>query len=167
MVIDQARNIVLIGMPGCGKSTIGVLLAKATMRDFIDTDVLIQRCEAASLRDIIAAGGVQSLLAAEERVLVSLQKTSHVIATGGSAIYSAAGMAALQRQGDIVFLDVPLSVLEERLGDLNARGVVREPNQDLAAIFEERRPLYQAAADHRIDCAGLTQQEIVNAIAAC
>lgn len=158
------NNIILIGMPGAGKSSIGVLLAKQTLRDFVDVDVLIQRRERASLHEILRRDGSDGLRRAEQSALLSLAVEGHVIATGGSAVYSAAGMAHLRSGGVTVFLDVPLPVLQGRVGDLERRGVLRETGQDLAQIFAERRPLYQAAADYRIDCDNQPPQQILRMI---
>ncbi len=158
-------NIVLIGMPGSGKSTVGVLLAKHLAKDFVDTDVVIQRRQGKTLAHLLQEGGPQRLMAAEAEVLNSLQVESHVIATGGSAVYSAAGMRNLAANGFVVFLDVPLATLIDRLGDLGERGVVREPGESLESLFNARRPLYEQYADMKLDCSGLTQQQIVELIA--
>ncbi|MDW7758668.1 MAG: shikimate kinase, partial [Desulfuromonadales bacterium] len=122
-------NIVLIGMPGAGKSTVGVVVAKLLAMDFVDTDVLIQAREKRTLQAIIRTEGLSVLKQVEEQALLDLAVEQTVIATGGSAVYSDAAMAALKRRGIAVFLDVPLPELVERLNDLDARGVVMEPGE--------------------------------------
>lgn len=159
------RNVVLIGMPGAGKSTVGVLLAKATGRDFVDTDVLIQAREGASLPELIAARGAAGFLSLEERHVCDLRVANTVIATGGSVVYSERAMAHLEQLGTIVYLALPTDALEARAGSLAARGVVREPGQDLDALHRERAPLYQRWAQHTVDAAA-PHGEVVRRIAA-
>lgn len=161
---DMKSNIVLIGMPGAGKSTVGVILAKMTARDFLDTDVLIQITERRTLQEIIDAEGYLALRRIEERVLLGLRCRNHIIATGGSAVYSPAAMAHLRADGVIVFLNVDLSTLESRVPDFDRRGITKRPDQSLADLFEERRLLYAKYADLAIDSAGQTQEEVCAAI---
>lgn len=151
----EAANIVLIGMPGAGKSTVGVILAKRASLDFIDTDVLIQSCEHRSLQSIIDSQGYLALREIEERVLLGLECRGCVIATGGSAVYSRPAMTHLAENGVVVFLDVDLATLESRALDLGRRGVAKHPDQSFAELFAERRRLYLACADVVIDCQGL------------
>ncbi|MCF7848097.1 MAG: shikimate kinase [Kiritimatiellales bacterium] len=158
------KNIVLIGMPGSGKSTIGVLLAKATGREFVDTDLIIQAREGRSLQTIIEADGLEAFCALEECYILTLQCQDSVVATGGSAVYSDAAMAHLKRHGVIVHLDVPLKILRGRLRNLSGRGVVKPPDVSLAALFERRQPLYQKWADITICCEDLTHEGVVAAI---
>jgi shikimate kinase len=154
-------NVALIGMPGAGKSTLGVLLAKRTARSFLDTDLLIQQAERATLQQIIEQGGVASFRAIEERIVLALDCSSAVIATGGSVVYSDAAMEHLGRIGRRIYLDVPLDELERRLGDLDQRGVIRGPGQNLDSLLAERRPLYQRWADIRLDCSGRAHDALV------
>jgi shikimate kinase len=160
------RNVVLIGMPGVGKSTVGVLLAKELSRAFLDTDVLIQSQEGRRLRDIIGEEGMDVFRALEERYILTLDCHEHVIATGGSAVYSEPAMSHLRANGVIIHLTLPLSVLETRIQDLDARGVVRSANKNLCELYLERMPLYARYRDTKIDCSGQTHEEVVNAILA-
>jgi len=154
-------NLVLIGMAGAGKSTVGVVLAKRLGMDFVDTDLLIQRRHGARLVELIARHGLEGFLRREEEVVESLRVQQTVIATGGSVVYGAAGMAALAARGRIVFLDVPLAVLEERLHDLESRGLVIEPGESLATLYARRLPLYRQWAEVTVDCGSRPVGEIV------
>jgi len=160
----EASNIVLVGMPGAGKSTVGVILAKLASLGFVDTDVLIQASERRSLQSIIDSQGYMALREIEERVLLGLECRCHVIATGGSAVYSPAAMAHLAVDGVIVFLDVDLATLESRALDLGRRGIAKRPDQSFAELFEERRKLYEAYADVTVECNGLTHDEVCTEI---
>lgn len=164
--MDHLSNIILIGMPGVGKSTVGVLLAKATSRDFIDTDVLIQRLHQRRLQDIIDAEGLDAFRALEERAVLSLDVRSHVIATGGSVVYSLPAMHHLRTAGRTVYLYLPFDLLQSRVADLDGRGVVREPGQSFLDLFRSRSPLYERYADFTIDCTALTHENVVAAIQA-
>jgi shikimate kinase len=164
--VDAQRNLVLIGMPGAGKSTVGVLLAKATSRAFVDTDVVIQAREGMRLGEIITGRGTEAFRAVEERHVLSLRLTGHVIATGGSVVYSERAMAHLRATGTIVFLSLPLDVLEDRLTDLTSRGVVIATGQSLAQLHTERQPLYERYADAVIDCTNLNHEEVVHTVLA-
>jgi shikimate kinase len=157
-------NIVLIGMPGAGKSTVGVLLAKALSRDFLDTDVYIQAKQGRTLQEIIDQDGLPAFCRIEERHVRSLKCRTSVIATGGSVVDSPAAMARLQASGIIIHLDLDLPALGKRLTDLSSRGVVMGPGQTLPQLFAEREPLYRKYADLTIDCAGFTHEEIVGMI---
>jgi shikimate kinase len=150
----------LIGMPGAGKSTVGVLLAKQWALAFTDTDLLIQTGEGRHLAQIIGRLGIDGFCDLESRYLEGLAETSGVIATGGSVVYRPAGMARLQALGPVVYLDVPPPVLAGRLGDLDRRGVIRAPGQDLADLHRERDPLYRRYADHVVDCGDLTPERV-------
>lgn len=162
--IRPEQNIVLIGMPGCGKSTVGVLLAKALSRSFLDTDVVIQAREGRRLQDIIDTSGVETLRAIEERCVLALDCRGYVIATGGSVVYSAAAMQRLKTCGVCVYLEVPLPLLEARITNADSRGLVREPNQTLPDLYRERIPLYERYADVTVACAGLTHEDVVDHI---
>ncbi len=163
MTQDQA-NIVLIGMPGSGKSTVGVILAKLTSRDFVDGDVLIQTSQDRLLQDIVDTEGHMALRRIEEEVLLALHCINHVIATGGSAAYSHAAMTHLKSNGAVIFLDVDLPTLESRIHDFGTRGLAKRPDQTFADLFEERFALYTKYADITIQCADLTQEEVCDRI---
>lgn len=157
-------NIVLVGMPGSGKSTVGVILAKLTGRDFIDTDILIQSAEGRSLQDILDSDGYLALRSIEERILCGLECRNHVIATGGSAVYSPPAMEHLRTDGVVVFLDVDLAVLESRELALDSRGIAKRPEQSFAELFEERFALYTAYADLVIACSTFSHERVCTEI---
>ena len=159
-------NIVLIGMPGCGKSTVGVLLAKRLGLGFIDTDLLIQQASRRTLQEIVNEQGYMALRQLEERALMSLAPIQQVIATGGSAVYSAAGIEHLKQLGPLVYLKVDLAGLEKRVGDISKRGIASDKQQSFEDIYLERCPLYEQAADVIIDCRGLVSEEIVDKVIA-
>jgi shikimate kinase len=148
----EKTNIVLIGMPGAGKSTIGVLLAKTMGMPFIDTDLLIQQQERRLLQDIINNTGIQSFLALEERAIMGLNVESHIIATGGSVIYSDAAVGHLKSQGVLFYLKHEYEEIEERIQNITTRGIVLNPGQQLSDIYKERLPLYEKHSDITIDC---------------
>ena len=151
-------------MPGSGKSTVGVILAKLTSRDFVDTDVLIQVSQGQTLQDIVDATGHMSLRKIEEAVLLSLNCRNHVIATGGSAAYSHAAMKHLKSGGVIVFLNVDLPTLASRVRDFNTRGLAKRPDQSFADLFKERFMLYKKHADVTVENSTLTQEAVCERI---
>lgn len=157
--------ISLIGMPGAGKSTIGVLLAKETAKDFVDTDVLIQVRAKQSLQSIVDNAGYLTLRQLEEAALLDLALQDHVIATGGSAVYSSAGMDELKKLGPVVYLKVSLGELKQRVKNLPQRGIAAKPGQSLDDLYHERCPLYEKAADIIVDCDGKTAEQVIQAIA--
>lgn len=159
-----STSLILIGMPGAGKSTIGVLLAKTLAKDFVDTDLLIQLQQSKTLQDIVDTEGYLKLREIEEQVLLKTSYPNHIIATGGSAVYSDKAMQHLRHFGQIVFLDVPLEELTARIKDLETRGLARKPNQSLAELYNERRALYQQYANITINCSGKHQEDIVELI---
>ena len=147
------KNIVLIGMPASGKSTAGVLLAKAIGYGFIDTDLLIQNRERALLCDIIQAKGAEEFLRIEEQVNSELWAEHCVISTGGSVIYGEKAMLHLKELGTVVYLKLSEPALEKRLKNIFRRGVVmRTPGETVAQLYAERVPLYEKYADVTIDC---------------
>lgn len=140
-------NIVLIGMPASGKSTVGVILAKLLGYDFIDTDLLIQRREGRLLSEIIRDEGLDGFLAIENDVCRALQASKAVIATGGSAVYGEAAMRHLREIGWIVWLDADFETIRGRLSDIQGRGVALRDGQTLEALYDERTALYRRWAD--------------------
>lgn len=157
-------NLILIGMPGAGKSTVGLLLAKELAKDFIDTDILIQLREGKPLQEILQRQGYQQLRAIEEEILLSVTCSNHIIATGGSAVYSEVGMAHMRNLGSVIYLDVPVEQLRQRIHNYDTRGIARRPGQSFDELFDERRILYQRFADITIQCAEKTQDQIVQEI---
>jgi shikimate kinase len=157
---EKRSNIVLIGMPGSGKSTVGIILAKQLACDFVDTDVLIQTAQGRSLQAIVDGEGYLALRRIEEETLLALHLDRHVIATGGSAVYSHAAMTHLKSSGSIVFLDVQLTTLKARVNDYETRGLAKRPDQCLADLFAERFALYTRYADVTISCDRVGHEEV-------
>ncbi|MBN1362123.1 MAG: shikimate kinase [Sedimentisphaerales bacterium] len=155
------KNIVLIGMPGVGKSTVGVLLAKALGRYFLDTDIFIQAIQARSLQEIIDADGLDAFCKLEEEHVLSIDLTNAVIATGGSVVYSEQAMARLASHGVIVHLDLPVERIEERLANLQTRGVVIGPRQTVRSLYDQRQPLYHRYAEITVECTAKNHDQIV------
>lgn len=158
--------VILVGMPGAGKSTLGVMLAKSLAKDFIDTDLMIQLRAGQTLQQLLDEQGYQALRQLEQETLLECDFDRHVIATGGSAVYSAPGMAHLKRLGPVVYLDVPLDELRRRIHDYDQRGIARRPEQSFAQLFEERQQLYRQYADITVDCHQLNQEQAIAAILA-
>lgn len=161
---DDRSNVVLIGMPGAGKSTVGVLLAKALAKGFIDTDLLIQTAEGRTLQDIVDSEGHHRLREIEERELRALRADRHVIATGGSAVYSPPAMEALRAHGVVVYLRVPLETLVGRVSNLGTRGIAKAADQSFEDVFRERTPLYERHAEITVDCDGLNAEAAMEAV---
>ncbi|HEY8463066.1 MAG TPA: shikimate kinase [Bacillota bacterium] len=157
-------NLILIGMPGAGKSTVGVVLAKAVGKLFIDTDLLIQQSQQRLLSQIIQEDGVAAFLALEERVVLQIRTTEAVIATGGSVVYSPQAMEWLKTSGWVIYLQLPYAEIERRVTDMIGRGIVRGAGQQLSDLYRERIPLYEKYADITIDCNGLSLETVVAAI---
>jgi len=162
--VGGAGNLVLIGMPGVGKSTIGVLLAKRLNMDFLDTDVHIQSLEGRRLQELIDTRGLAAFLELEQRCVAALSCRGTVIATGGSVVYGPDAMAHLKAHGRCVHLWLPLQALTRRLTDLGTRGVVMEPGQSFESLYEARQPLYRQYADITVDCTGLGHDQVVDAV---
>lgn len=155
-------NIILIGMPGAGKSTLGVLLARAMNYRFMDTDLLIQEREGKLLCEIIAEKGMEGFLEIEGDVNAGIEAEHTVIAPGGSAIYSEKAMRHFSEIGTVVYLHVPVTELSKRLGDLKRRGVVLKEGQSLETLFEERRVYYERYAKVTVD---VTKEDIGDVLA--
>lgn len=159
------KNIILIGMPGSGKSTVGVLLAKALGTGFIDTDLIIQVQQRNTLQRLIDLNGLDSFKYFEEAALLSVTEESNmVIATGGSAVFCEKGMRYLKRNGICVFLDLPIYDLQIRLANIKTRGIACRRGETLEEIMAERTPLYNKYADIKIDCADKTCEQVVEKI---
>lgn len=157
-------NVVFVGMPGSGKSTVGVLVAKKLGLGFIDTDLLIQQETGRTLQDIIDQDGYVALRKVEEQVLLHLNVQQHVISTGGSAVYSDAAMKHLKTGGIVVYLDISLDTVCARIGDYSLRGISKRPEQSLLELYEERSALYSRYADLTIQGDALTQEQVCDAL---
>lgn len=157
-------NIVLIGMPASGKSTLGVQLAKWMSMGFMDTDLLVQARAGESMQHFQNAKGLDDYQTLECDTVKSVVCENCVIATGGSAVYCDSAMQHLKFIARIIFLDVPLDEIERRIGDWSERGVVIKPGMTLRDLYEERRPLYLKHADIVIDCSGKSQNELLTEI---
>ncbi len=155
------NNIILIGMPGAGKSTIGVLLAKTLLLSFEDTDLIIQNKYKSALCDIIEREGTDGFLKTENDVICACNFESSVVATGGSAVYGKEAMEKLKKGGTAVYLKLPLAELEKRLADIKTRGVAMKNSTTLAELFRERTPLYEKYADITLDCTDLTPEQCI------
>jgi shikimate kinase len=162
--MSENKNIVLIGMPAVGKSTIGVLLAKRLGRYFLDTDVFIQAVSGRGLQQIIDSDGLEKFCRLEAEHILCIDKTDCVIATGGSVVYSDAAMNHLKANGIVIYLSLRLEVIKKRLTDLNIRGVVMGKGQSLDDLYKKRTPLYEKWADVIIDCQKLTHEQTVEKI---
>lgn len=157
-------NLTLIGMPGAGKSTVGVILAKNLGLGFIDTDVLIQINRQKTLQQILDESDHLNLRAIEEEEILKLNISHHVIATGGSAAYSEKAMTHLQRISTIVFLQVSFEEIERRIRNFATRGIAKSKEQTFRELFDERQVLYRRYAERVLPCDGLDQEQVVEEI---
>lgn len=159
-------NIILIGMPGAGKSTVGVVLAKILGYHFIDTDLVIQEETGKLLKDIIETEGIEKFIDVENRINAQLQAEHSVISPGGSVIYGREAMEHYKEIGKVVYLKAPYSVINKRLSNLKGRGVVLKDGQTLRDLYDERIVLYEKYADYTVDESGKdvakTAAEIAN-----
>lgn len=160
----MSSNIVLIGMPGSGKSTCGVLAAKALLKNFFDTDLLLQNLEGKRLQSIINENGIEYFNKAEERAILSLDIQGTVIATGGSVVYSEKAMAHLRSLGKIIYLRLGYEEMEKRIKNITTRGIVLKEGETLLDMYNERAPLYERYADEILNCDGMTVEETVESI---
>ena len=160
------QNIVLVGMPAVGKSTIGVLLAKTLILSFTDTDLLIQEKYKKSLCDIIKDNGTKAFLDIEEKIILETNFENTVIATGGSAVYGESAMKKLMENGTVVYLRLSTEEIKKRIGDIKSRGVVLTNGSTVEDIFEDRKALYEKYADFTVDCNNSTVEECVEKIIA-
>lgn len=154
-------NIVLIGMPGCGKSTVGVLLAKALQMDFVDTDIVLQQQQGKKLQEIINQVGNDAFLKMEEDCVRGLEFDQTVVATGGSVVYGKEAMRRLHENGLVVYIRLPYEEIERRLSNLATRGVTLKKGQTLRNLYDERIPLYEAEADYTFEPEESDVQETV------
>ena len=157
-------NIVLIGMPGVGKSTVGVVLAKALGYQFVDADLLIQEAEGKLLSELIEEHGTDGFIEIENRVNSQIQTHRSVIATGGSVVYGKEAMEHLKSIGTVVYLQLPFEELNRRLSDIKGRGVVLKDGQTLKDLYEERVPLYEKYADITVNEYGLNVEQTIDKI---
>ena len=160
------NNIVLIGMPGAGKSTVGVVLAKSMGYSFMDSDLVIQEKEGKLLHEIIEECGLDGFEEIENKINSQIVAYNTVIATGGSVVYGREAMEHLKGIGTVVYLKLPYEEIKHRLGDLNQRGVAIKPGQTLKSLYDERIPLYEKYADVVVDCENMQIREIVKQIKA-
>lgn len=157
-------NITLIGMPGAGKSTIGVILAKSMLCDFTDTDLTIQKKTGKSLCQLLEEKGTEGFLQLENDIICDEKFENCVIATGGSAVFGKEAMEKLSACSKIIFLDVAVQELEKRLSNIKTRGVAMKDGTTVKELYEQRLPYYRKYADITLDCTGLTAEECVNRI---
>lgn len=158
------ENIILIGMPACGKSTIGVVLAKTMGMRFLDTDLLIQEREGALLQDLIDGKGNDYFKKVEEYVLRSINAENTIISTGGSAVYYPKAIEHFKKNGKIVYIKVSYDTIEQRLNNITTRGITMAPGETLKDLYDKRIPLYEASADFVIETDGLTVEEAIGII---
>ncbi len=158
------QNVVLIGMPGSGKSTCGVIAAKVLLKNFFDTDLLVQGLEQSRLQELIDEKGTDYFFAAEESAILSLQLEATVIATGGSVIYSEPAMQHLKSLGRVIYLRLGYETMLKRINDLTTRGIVVKNGTTLLDMYNERIPLYEKYADIIIDCDNNTVEQTVEQI---
>lgn len=158
------QNIILIGMPGCGKSTVGVVLAKILGYNFIDSDLLIQNREGRLLRNIIEEKGREGFHKIEEEINSSINVSNTVIATGGSVIYGRKAMEHFKTEGKIIYLKLTSETITERLGDITDRGISKKDGQTIAELYNERTPIYEKYADIVLNTEGLSIRDTVSEI---
>ncbi|HEX3001199.1 MAG TPA: shikimate kinase [Methanoregula sp.] len=155
------KNIVLIGMPGAGKSAAGVILAKAQKKRFVDTDLLIQKRTGRHLQEILDAEGPAAFRNIEEDTILSHTFADTVIATGGSVVLSGRAMEHLRQEGIVIYLKVPFCEIGRRIRNITTRGIVLEKGQTLRAIYDQRMPLYEKYADITVNCSGHDFERVV------
>ena len=158
------KNVVLIGMPGCGKSTVGVVLAKLMSLDFLDVDLLIQRKYKKRLQALINEFGNQAFLDLEAETISWLDCQETVIATGGSAALHPMGVRAMKKLGVVVYLQHPCKEIVQRIPNLKSRGITLEEGQTLEDLYHYRTPIYESVADLTVNAAGLTVEETALAV---
>lgn len=158
------KNIVLIGMPGAGKSTLGVILAKTLNMPFVDTDLIIQQTQNRLLQEIIEEDGIDVFLSIEEKAILDLDVQGSVIATGGSVVLKPEGMKHLKENGFVVYLQLPYMEIEKRIRNITTRGIVMQKGQTLLQVYDERVPLYEKYGDAMIRCMGKNMEQITKEV---
>lgn len=158
------KNIVLIGMPGAGKTTIGNLLSQKLDMSFVDTDSLIKQKSGKSPQQIIDEKGVEEILSMEEKVVMDLNLKNFVVSTGGSVVYSSKAVNHLKNNGLVVYLKADYPDIERRIRNLKTRGIVFKNGQDLKGVYNERSPLYEKYADITVDCTNKSLNEVLDTI---
>lgn len=162
----NSENVILIGMPSAGKSTCGVLAAKLLLKNFFDTDLLIQSRERKRLQQIIDESGLAYFKKAEEEAILSLDIAGAVIATGGSVVYSDAAMCHLKKTGKVIYLHLSFEEMQNRINNLSSRGIALENGETLRDMYDKRLPLYEKYADAVVDCCGSSIETTVEKIIA-
>lgn len=160
METRTGNNVILIGMPGAGKSTAGVVLAKMLGYRFMDSDLLIQETEGKLLREIIAERGIDGFIETENRINSGIEVKRTVIATGGSAIYGKEAMEHFKQIGKIVYIQLGFEEICKRVGNIKKRGIVLRDDQTFEELYEERCPLYEQYADYIAHAEGMTIEEL-------
>ena len=158
------KNIILIGMPGCGKSTVGIILAKIIGYEFIDSDLVIQKERNMLLPELIERYGVDGFRRIENEINTAVTADKAIIATGGSVIYGREAMLHYKEIGTVVYIKLSCAEIAERVGDLSQRGVAADPNQTIADICNERTPIYESYADITVDADGLRIEQTAKLI---
>lgn len=158
------NNLVLIGMPGAGKSTAGTVLAKILRMSFIDTDNVMEERSGRALQDIIDTDGPDTFRAIEEETILSLHSDNSVIATGGSVVFSDHSMQHLKQQGIVVYFRISFEEMEKRLNDIRTRGIVLSRGETLRDMYDERIPLYEKYADFVVDCSDMDIEAVVGKV---
>ena len=162
--MNKHKNITLIGMPGAGKSTIGVLLAKAIGGAFIDTDLLLQQKHCKLLQQIVDELGFQGFIEEEGNTICTVSPEHAVIATGGSAIYYEPAMKLLEEISEIIYLRLSLDEIDSRINNRATRGIALKEGQTLASLYEDRVPLYEKYAHRIVDCDGKNPEQVLQEI---
>ena len=160
----KKNNIILIGMPGAGKSTIGVVLAKTLGKGFLDTDLVIQDRQQELLQTIINRDGMETFLDLEEEAVLSVDVHDQVIATGGSVVYRDDAMAHLKDLGSVVYLDVSYDEIERRVNNISTRGIAIRDGATLKEVYDERVSLYEKYAQITVACQGKSVEEVIRDI---
>jgi shikimate kinase len=158
------KNIILIGMPGAGKSTVGVILAKTLGMTFVDTDIAIQERTGRLLQEIIDTDGPAAFLKTEEETVLSLHCCNSVIATGGSVVFSGKAMVHLKKDGVVVYLAISFDEMAKRLKNITTRGIVLFSGESLFDMYHERVPLYEKYADITVDCSEGEFEDIIGEV---